>query len=284
ESVGMSTARVILFGTIPNAISATVPIVDPPVVSTLPHTSSFLYTDSFDSDTSERPLSQDPYEPNGVRKMLTTRKSVGPLPSHRVALRYSESHSPLDHLSLDDSSSDTSSSSSSGYSGRSLPDSSFDTPTVIFAGPSRERCKSPIASVSLATPIPGALSSTRTGLLPPRKRVRGSIYAFDRDGSTESSYETHTDPDIDFDVQADIDACIMATDVATAREADARVEVDTRNNKEEKDKEEVESSHRRTIKIGVNTIVEPVVSEDTHAPTDDEGSRKVVQIGLDEIV
>ncbi|GJU54180.1 hypothetical protein Tco_1227894 [Tanacetum coccineum] len=32
ESVGMSTTRVILFGTIPTAISATVPIVDPLIV------------------------------------------------------------------------------------------------------------------------------------------------------------------------------------------------------------------------------------------------------------
>ncbi|GJZ19990.1 hypothetical protein Tco_0556580 [Tanacetum coccineum] len=32
ESVGMSTARVILFGTIPTSISATVPIVDPLIV------------------------------------------------------------------------------------------------------------------------------------------------------------------------------------------------------------------------------------------------------------
>nr|GEY08146.1 putative reverse transcriptase domain-containing protein [Tanacetum cinerariifolium] len=72
ESMGTSIARVILFGTIPTAIQAIVPIVDPPVVhddtsliptkiptislivSTLPHTSLFLYTNSSDSDTSER--------------------------------------------------------------------------------------------------------------------------------------------------------------------------------------------------------------------------------------
>ncbi|GJX37196.1 hypothetical protein Tco_0250499 [Tanacetum coccineum] len=75
-----STALVILFGMIPTAIPATVPIVDPPivhddtlliptetptippVVSTLPHTSPFLYTDSSDSDTSKRPLLQDSYK------------------------------------------------------------------------------------------------------------------------------------------------------------------------------------------------------------------------------
>ncbi|GJZ81866.1 hypothetical protein Tco_0646860, partial [Tanacetum coccineum] len=193
---GISTARVILFGTIPIAIPAIVPIVDPhvvyddtplipiqtptilPVVSTLPHTSSFLYTDSSNSDTFERPPSQDPYEilpappslpcrptifvlhgqpipvsrpyhtqPNRVRKMLTARKSVRPLPSHRLALRYSDSHSPSDHFSPDDSSSDFSSDLSSDYSdtssGRSLSNSSFDTPAAIFARPSRKRRRSP---------------------------------------------------------------------------------------------------------------------------------------------
>nr|GEW28136.1 hypothetical protein [Tanacetum cinerariifolium] len=72
---GDVTARVILFGTIPIAIPATVPIVDPPVVfddttliptntptitpvvSTLPHTFLFMYTDSSDIDTFERPQS-----------------------------------------------------------------------------------------------------------------------------------------------------------------------------------------------------------------------------------
>nr|GEW91032.1 reverse transcriptase domain-containing protein [Tanacetum cinerariifolium] len=71
ESVGTSTAQVILFGMIPTAILTTIPIVDlavvhdntpliptetltiPSVVPTLPHTSLFMYTDSSDSDTSE---------------------------------------------------------------------------------------------------------------------------------------------------------------------------------------------------------------------------------------
>ncbi|GJZ92720.1 hypothetical protein Tco_0664785, partial [Tanacetum coccineum] len=198
EIVGTSTARVILFGTIPTTIPTTVPIVDPPVVhdniplilietptilpvvSTLPHTSPFMYTDSSDIDTSKRLSSQDLYEvtiaqwrsrvaarssppsppspptlrqilpappglprrpailvligqpipvgrpyrtqPNGVRKMLTARKSVGLLPSDRLTLRYSESRSLSDHFSPDSFSSDTSSGSSSGYSsGRSIP-------------------------------------------------------------------------------------------------------------------------------------------------------------------
>ncbi|GJZ50027.1 hypothetical protein Tco_0604217, partial [Tanacetum coccineum] len=284
ESVGTSTARVFLFRMIPTTILATVPIVDPPVVHddtplipiktliissvfpTLPHTSPFLYTDSSDSDTSERPPSHDPYEvivaqwrsrvaarsspaaspthdsshtevtpptlrqilpapsrlprrpailvllgqpipfgrpyrtqPNGVCKMLTTRKRVRALPSGCLASRYPLDHSSSDYFSSDDSSSDFSSDSSSDYSsdsssGHSLPDSSVDTPATIFAGLSHKRFRSPAVSVPLATPVPGALSPVRTDLLPTRKRIRGSISATDQDDSTEESYEAYTEP------------------------------------------------------------------------------------------
>ncbi|GKF25960.1 hypothetical protein Tco_0081854, partial [Tanacetum coccineum] len=301
--------------TIPAEIHAEIPTI-PFVVPTLPYTSPFLYTDSFDSDTYKRPPSQDSYiarwrstvaarssplsspthdsspvdvtlptrqilpappglprrpaililpgqpiligrpyhtQPNEVRKMLTARKSVRPLPSHRLTLRYSESHSPSDHFSPDNFASDTSSSSSSGYSpdtssGPYIPDSSF-----------------------------GVLSPVRANLLPPCKRTKGSIPASDRAGSAESSYETYTEPDIDSDVQVDIND---DTKAAAAREADIIVKVSIGFKRED----EADSRHRGTVEIGVDTVVEPVVSEDTPAPTDDEGSREVVQIGLDEIV
>ncbi|GKD95813.1 hypothetical protein Tco_1379710 [Tanacetum coccineum] len=276
------------FGDVTNCFPAETPTI-PSIVPTLPYTSPFLYTDSSDSDTYERPPSQDPYEVivarwrsrvavrssplsspthdsshvdpipigrpyrtqhNEVRKMLTTRKSVRPLPSHRLALRYSESHSPSDHFSLDNFASDTLSGSSSGYlsdtsSGRSIPDSSFGTPAASIEGTSRKRYRSPAVSVPLATLVPRVLSPVRTDLLPPGKRTKGYIPAFDRDGSAESSYETYTEPDIDSDVHADIDD---DTEAAAAREAD--------------------------IKVEELTVVEPVVSKDTPVPTDDEGSRE----------
>ncbi|GJY99577.1 hypothetical protein Tco_0517007 [Tanacetum coccineum] len=288
ERVGSSLSRIILFGTIPAEIPAETPTI-PSVVPTLPYTSPFLYTDLFDSDTYERPPSQDPYEvnvarrmsrvaarspplssptyysspadvipptrqilpappglprrpailvlpgksipvgrpyrtqPNEVRKMLTARKSVGPLPSHRLALRYSESHSPSDHFSPDNFASDTSSGSSSGYSsdtssGRSIPDSFFGTLAASIEGASRKKCRSPVVPVPLATPIPEFC-------LP-----------------AESSYETYTEPDIDSDVQADIDD---DTEAAAAREADIRVEVSIGFERED----EADSSHRGTVEI-----------------------------------
>ncbi|GJR86669.1 hypothetical protein Tco_0210680 [Tanacetum coccineum] len=50
------------------------------------------------------------------------------------------------------------------------------------ARPSRKRCRSPVDSVPLSTPVMGSLSPTRANLLPPRKRFRDSY-------SSEASIE-----------------------------------------------------------------------------------------------
>ncbi|GKG16125.1 hypothetical protein Tco_0358448, partial [Tanacetum coccineum] len=52
------------------------------------------------------------YHLNGLVHMMTARKRVGPMPTHRLDVRHSVDYSSLDHFSLDDSSSDSSSSSS----------------------------------------------------------------------------------------------------------------------------------------------------------------------------
>nr|GEX10587.1 hypothetical protein [Tanacetum cinerariifolium] len=168
--------------------------------------------------------------------MLTARKRVRALPVCRLASRYPPNHSSTDHFSSYDPSLDSSSDSSLDYSsdsssGHSLPDSSFDAPTTIFAEPSRKRYRSLAASVPLATPVPGTLSPMRADMLPPCKRIRGSVTASDYDDRTEESYEAYTKPDIDFDVQEDIDA-------------DTTVE------------EEAESEVRSTIKIRVNGVLD----------------------------
>ncbi|GKC88101.1 hypothetical protein Tco_1148750 [Tanacetum coccineum] len=158
--------------------------------------------------------------------MLTSRKRNGPLPNHRLALRYSESHSSSDHFSPDDSSSGFSSDSSDTSSSHSLSDSSFD---ILVKG-----------------------------------RIRGSVSTTDYEVSLEESYKTNTEPDIDSDVQADIDACITAVDSVTTRETDVRVEfgIETKDEAEE----EAESSARGTIEIGMDKVIEPVVADDIAEP------------------
>ncbi|GKG44857.1 hypothetical protein Tco_0486295, partial [Tanacetum coccineum] len=60
-------------------------------------------------------------------------------------------------------------------------DSSFDAPATSSARSSRKRCRSPVVSVPLVTLVTGALSPVRADVLPPRKRIRGVVTAFDYD-------------------------------------------------------------------------------------------------------
>ncbi|GJT11604.1 putative reverse transcriptase domain-containing protein [Tanacetum coccineum] len=76
--------------------------------------SCFLHLDSFPYGRPYR------YHLNRPVYMITARKKVGPLPTHRLAVRHSVDYSSSDHFSLDDSSRDSSSSSSSETSSRDL--------------------------------------------------------------------------------------------------------------------------------------------------------------------
>ncbi|GKB48932.1 hypothetical protein Tco_0899685 [Tanacetum coccineum] len=67
------------------------------------------------------------YHLNGPVHMMTARKRVGPLPTHRLAVRHSVDYSSSDHFSSDDSSRDSSSSSSSETSSDSSTDALSDS-------------------------------------------------------------------------------------------------------------------------------------------------------------
>ncbi|GKC69037.1 hypothetical protein Tco_1114920 [Tanacetum coccineum] len=67
------------------------------------------------------------YHLNGPVHMMTARKTVGPLPTHRLAVRHSVDYSSSDHFSSDDSSSDSSASSSSETSSDSSVDALSDS-------------------------------------------------------------------------------------------------------------------------------------------------------------
>ncbi|GKF22248.1 hypothetical protein Tco_0074570, partial [Tanacetum coccineum] len=63
----------------------------------------------------------------GPVHMMIARNRVGPLPTHRLAVRHSVDYSSLDHFSSDDSSSDSSSSSSLETSSDSSADALSDS-------------------------------------------------------------------------------------------------------------------------------------------------------------
>ncbi|GJW47415.1 hypothetical protein Tco_0079061 [Tanacetum coccineum] len=187
--------------------------------------------------------------------MLIARKRVRALPSGHLASRYPPDHSSSDHFSSDVSSSDFSSDYSlDSSSDHSLPDYPVDAPVTISVGPSRKRCRSPAILVPLATPIPGALSLVRADLLPPCKRIRGSISASDYDDSIEESYDAYTKPDINLDVQAGIDVDTTAAEAVATREAHDRVEVGMEIDREDKAEEEAESDDKGTREIGVDRV------------------------------
>ncbi|GJX51431.1 hypothetical protein Tco_0278276 [Tanacetum coccineum] len=154
---------------------------------------------------------------------MTARKRVGPLPTHRLAVRHSVDYSLSDLFTSDnssetssDSSSDDLSNSSSGHSSSdhssptlpsgmrsshqlcssvpSIPHSSAaitERPShSSFAGPYRKRSRSPTTSVPRSSPIPRALSSARAELLPPPKRIRSSDFVTDLEDCLDESSES----------------------------------------------------------------------------------------------
>ncbi|GKA11256.1 hypothetical protein Tco_0690689 [Tanacetum coccineum] len=178
------------------------------------------------------------YHPNGPVHMMTVRKRVGPLPTHRLAVRHSVDYSSSDYFTSDDSSrdspSDSSSETPSDSSSDALSDSSSghsssdhsspalpsgmrsshqlcsSVPSIPHssaaiterpshsssAGPSRKRSRSPTTSVPVSSPIPGALSSVRADLLPPRKRIRSSDSVTDLEDCSDESSESSVPPSI----------------------------------------------------------------------------------------
>ncbi|GKG15615.1 hypothetical protein Tco_0357938 [Tanacetum coccineum] len=110
--------------------------------------------------------------------MMTARKRVGPLPTHRLAVRHYTDNSSSDSSS--EASSDFHSDASSDPSSRHpLSDHSSPDLPGTSAGPSCKRRRSPMTSVPALSPIFGALSPACTDLIPSPKRVKDSGYLAD---------------------------------------------------------------------------------------------------------
>ncbi|GJY85068.1 putative reverse transcriptase domain-containing protein [Tanacetum coccineum] len=184
------------------------------------------------------------YHLNRLVHMMTVRKRVGPLPTHRLDVRHSADHSSSDSSS--EASSDFHSDASSDSSSRhSLSDhSSPDLPST-FAGPSRKRRRSPMTFIPALPLVSEALSPVRADLIPSPKRVKDSGYLADvevdpreislrDDAIVRVSDEPHLEQDIDPEIQAEIDECFAYADALRDRGIDARVVVEAVD-REEKD-------------------------------------------------
>nr|GEX36028.1 hypothetical protein [Tanacetum cinerariifolium] len=165
-------------------------------------------------------------------KALTTRKSVRPLTSHRLALRYTSHH--LDHFTFGSSSSHSYSDHSlSGHSSLGLSlfgHTPLDTTDVDSSTPPR----------FVHSPLLGILMSRLLDHLA-RDRFRDSI-----------SLEDSVEEDIDTDMLEDIEADDIAVEVAVDRDVEAGIniyidiEVDV--------EDEVKSSDRGTMKVRLDVV------------------------------
>ncbi|GKE67592.1 hypothetical protein Tco_1521753, partial [Tanacetum coccineum] len=251
----------------------------------LPATSPFLSSDddAIDSDSPDTPPSPThaPGQPiphgrlyryhlNGPVHMMTARKRVGPLPTHRLAVRHFFDHS------FSDSSSQASSdfhldASSDSSSRHSLSDhSSPDLPST-FAGPSSKRHRSPITYVPALPLVSGALSPVCADFIPSPKRVRDFGYSADvevdpretslrDDVFIRGNKEPYLEQDIDLEIQAEIDEYFAYADALKNRGIDARVVV------EAVDREESETGTRGPVEVRVERVMPPVIREDIPKP------------------
>nr|GEZ27193.1 hypothetical protein [Tanacetum cinerariifolium] len=327
ESVGTSTARVILFGIIPTSILATVPMVDPPVVhddtlliptetptispfvSTLPHTSPFLYIDSFDSDTSERPPSYDPYEvtvarwrgrvaarssppsspthdsPPNLHKILPAPPGLPrrptilvlsgqPIPVGRpYGTQLNGSHSSSDNFSPDDFSSDTSSDSSSGYSADTSSGRSIpDSSFDLQAASFARPSRKRRRSPTISVTLATPVPRALYVIRANLLLHCKRIRGFVSATDYEVSSKESYEPYTEPDIDFDVYANIDACITADdATEArETDVRVEVGIETDDEAEEEAESSARGTIEIGMDRVIEPVVADDVAESTKED--------------
>ncbi|GJY06299.1 reverse transcriptase domain-containing protein [Tanacetum coccineum] len=188
------------------------------------------------------------YHPNGSVHMMTARKRVGPLPTHRLAVRHSVDYSSSDHFTSDDSSrdspSDSSLETSSDSSSDALSDSlsghsSSDHSSLVL--PSGMRSSHQLCSSVPSIPHSSAAITERPSHSsyagPSRKRSRSSDSVTDLEVSSDESSESF----------AEIDERIAYEDTLRAGWIDARVVVETFA------REEVETSARGTVEAVTTT-------------------------------
>ncbi|GJR14261.1 putative reverse transcriptase domain-containing protein [Tanacetum coccineum] len=387
ESVGTSTGRVILFGTIPTTIPDTTPSVIPPTthidtipiptvsptippspdytpaspdyspasntkfdpsedpssdhIPPLPATSPFLSStdDPSDSDIPDTPPSpthgtpftettlstqRSPvasgalrrrvmvlapgqpiphgrpyrYHLNGPTHMMTARKRVGPLPTHRLAMRHLVDYSSSDHFSSKDSSRDSSSSSSSETSSDSSADalsdsassrSSFDhsSPTPSSGmRPSHHLCSLVSSIHHSSVAISERPSHDSSSASPSRKRSRSPTASVPLSSPILGAL-SYARADLlpspkrirSLETATDLEGCLedrtnleMDVDVVRSDGIDINPEI-----------QEIETSMRGLVEVRVDRVTHPVVAEDILEPAQ-EGAVEVTYETLGDLV
>ncbi|GJV94987.1 uncharacterized mitochondrial protein-like protein [Tanacetum coccineum] len=203
------------------------------------------------------------------RKRMTARKRVGPLPTHRLAVRHLVDYSSSDHFSSDDSSSSSSSETYSDSPADALSDSSSSRSSFDHSLPaspsgtrSSHRLCSLVPSVHRSSAISERPSHNSSSVSRSRKRSRSpiaSVYLIDVDVVRSDRIE------IDPKIQAEIDECFAYADALRYRGIDARVLV------EAVDREESETGTKGPVEVRVERVTHRVMPEEYPEPAQ-EGS------------
>nr|GEW46327.1 putative reverse transcriptase domain-containing protein [Tanacetum cinerariifolium] len=143
---------------------------------------------------------------------------------------------------------------------RSYTDSERPSHDSFSASPSCKRSRSPAASVSLSSPILGALSYACDDLLPSPKTIQSPVSAMD----LEDSFEPYVPREVGLGVNFEDES----TEPSRDGWIDARVVV------EAIDREEIETGMRDPVKVRVDRVTHPVVADDIPEPTQ-EGAVEV---------
>nr|GEX73026.1 reverse transcriptase domain-containing protein [Tanacetum cinerariifolium] len=301
----------------------------PPTAPTTHYTSPFIHTDSSDDDTPDTPPSPTyeitlpipygrpyRYHPNGPVYMMTARKRVGPLPTHRFGVRHSVDYSLSNYFTFDDlsrdSPSDSSSETPSDSSFDALSDSSSGHSSLDHSSPalpsgmrsSHQLCSS-VSSIPYSSSAITERPSHSSSAGPSHKRSTSPTtfipeFGFSTDledcldKSSESfvpretslrddivvrgSDETYSKPDINHEIQAKIDECIAYADALRAEGIDATIVVETAA------REEVKTSARGTVEVRVDRFMHLVVLDDNPEPAQEEGTIEVTYETLGDMV
>nr|GEX80393.1 hypothetical protein [Tanacetum cinerariifolium] len=189
----------------------------------------------------------------GPCRALTTRKSVRPLTSHRLALRYTSHH--LDRFTSGSSSGHSSSDHSSfghSISGHSLSGHTSPDTTIADSSTPPRFVHPPLARTPRSED-----SSYESSVGPSRKRCGSPAATRFRDSiSPEDSVEEQVDANELADIKADAMTVEAAVDIDVKAGVDAAIgmEVNVGIDIEDEVEDEVESSDRGTMKVGVDVV------------------------------
>ncbi|GJR06539.1 hypothetical protein Tco_0529523 [Tanacetum coccineum] len=259
ESVGTSTGRVILFAS--GALRRQVMVLAPG--QPIPHGRPYRY------------------HFNGSVYMMTARKRVGPLPTHRLAMRHSVDYSSSNHFSLDDSlrgsslslSSEAFSDSSANAlsdsaSSRSSFDHSLPTPSSGMR-PSHHLCSLVPSIHRSSAAISDRPSHDSSSASPSRKRSRSPAAPV-----PIRSPETATD----LERATFRDGCDVVRSNGLILTPRVRQEID-----KSIDREEIETDMRGPVEVRVDRVTHPVVADDIPEPAL-EGAVEVTYETLEDLV